>query len=145
MLFLKDASDRLEIEKGSAPIVREVEQRASKIFGSSWMELLSPTVRNELESSKFRKYKTRLVRDLLRVVRNKAHHYRDLPEEVQLDFGVYPDEYVSYFQRRFPMLSFSYLTCSVLGKAWGDQRGRTRPHGRHCLVNRTRRLNEGRL
>lgn len=44
------------------------------------------------------------IRDLLRVIRNKKHHYRDLPEDVQQVVGALPDGYLSYFAKRYPML-----------------------------------------
>ena len=39
-----------------------------------WHELLEPAVREDLR--KHRSYRGRSVRDLLRALRNKKHHYR---------------------------------------------------------------------
>ncbi len=44
------------------------------------------------------------VRDLLRAIRNKKHHYRELPDEVKQSLGSLPDEFVDYFVGRFPKL-----------------------------------------
>ncbi|KAG7470358.1 lysosomal alpha-glucosidase [Solea senegalensis] len=56
------------------------------------------------------------VRDLLRAMRNKKHHYRELPAEVQETLGSIPDDFVSYFTSRFPhLLMHTYLamwTCA---------------------------------
>jgi len=57
--------------------------------------------------NKFRKYNSSKLRDLLRIIRNKAHHYRDLPQELQQLLGGVPDGYLQYFTQRFPKL-FSY-------------------------------------
>lgn len=51
---------------------------------------------------KFRTYKGSKVRDLLRAMRNKKHHYQELPAEVQQSLGQVPDEFVTYFTDRFP-------------------------------------------
>ncbi|XP_067472371.1 uncharacterized protein [Thunnus thynnus] len=65
---------------------------------------------------KFRSYKGGSVRDLLRAMRNKKHHYRELPAEVQETLGSIPDDFVSYFTSRFPhLLMHTYLamrTCA---------------------------------
>lgn len=37
-------------------------------------------------------------------MRNKKHHYRELPEEVKASLGHVPDEFVQYFTSRFPRL-----------------------------------------
>ncbi|MBV99046.1 Serine/threonine-protein kinase/endoribonuclease IRE1, partial [Eschrichtius robustus] len=58
---------------------------------------------------KFRTYKGGSVRDLLRAMRNKKHHYRELPEEVRETLGPLPDGFVRYFTSRFPhLLSHTY-------------------------------------
>ncbi|KAG7250310.1 hypothetical protein CRUP_002036 [Coryphaenoides rupestris] len=53
---------------------------------------------------KFRTYKGNSVRDLLRAMRNKKHHYHELPKEVQDTLGEVPEGFVSYFTSRFPRL-----------------------------------------
>lgn len=44
------------------------------------------------------------MRDLLRAVRNKKHHFRELPAEVRQALGRVPDSFVQYFTERFPRL-----------------------------------------
>lgn len=39
-----------------------------------------------LFQGKYRKYNLNSLRDLLRVLRNKSHHFRELPEELQVRF-----------------------------------------------------------
>ncbi|CAN9505227.1 unnamed protein product [Ophioblennius macclurei] len=49
-------------------------------------------------------------------MRNKKHHYRELPADVQETLGSIPDDFVSYFTSRFPhLLTHTYLamrTCA---------------------------------
>ena len=54
--------------------------------------------------NKFRRYNGVSVRDLLRAIRNKKHHYRELPDLVKSSLGNVPDEFVDYFTHRFPKL-----------------------------------------
>jgi len=102
LLFLKDASDRLEIEKPTAEIVIKLEQKAGVIVGSDWMTRLDTNLVDNL--GKYRKYNSQTVRDLMRVMRNKSHHFRDLPEVVQLALGPLPSGFIKYFSVRFPLL-----------------------------------------
>ncbi|KAK8716887.1 hypothetical protein V6N13_044180 [Hibiscus sabdariffa] len=52
----------------------------------------------------YRRYKFDGVRDLLRVMRNKSHHYRELPQEIQELVGPVPEGFYGYFDCRFPRL-----------------------------------------
>jgi serine/threonine-protein kinase/endoribonuclease IRE1 len=54
---------------------------------------------------KYRKYDFSKISDLLRLIRNKSHHYRDLPEEVRLTvIGPPPSQFLCYFISKFPLL-----------------------------------------
>ncbi|KAJ6736551.1 SERINE/THREONINE-PROTEIN KINASE/ENDORIBONUCLEASE IRE1B [Salix viminalis] len=53
---------------------------------------------------RYRRYKFDSIRDLLRVIRNKSHHYRELPQEIKELLGSHPEGFESYFSRRFPKL-----------------------------------------
>ena len=44
------------------------------------------------------------VRDLLRALRNKKHHYNELPEVTKLMYGRIPDQFTDYWTSRFPKL-----------------------------------------
>lgn len=118
--FLKDTSDYFEFQKPTSRHVIHFETEAQyyKIIpNNNWTLNLPKDVLDDL--NKFRKYNPTKVRDLLRVIRNKAHHYRDLDPETQKIFGSLPDEFLNYFcQERFPLLfSFSWeymkLNCST--------------------------------
>lgn len=157
--FLRDASDRLEIERATADVVVAMEDRGPLVIANKeklrsastaltapatrgrraipsqalskrggpgsysaavlprlaasgsggnppadWMRALDGKLREELRTGKFRKYNGQEVRDLLRVIRNKAHHFRDLPADMQAILGPLPGGFVAYFEKRFPHL-----------------------------------------
>ena len=57
------------------------------------------------------------MRDLLRVIRNKMNHFRELPPRVQDEVGAPPDGFYQYFASRFPGLllhayRFAYRNCA---------------------------------
>ncbi|BGP34160.1 bifunctional endoribonuclease/protein kinase ire1 [Rhodotorula toruloides] len=104
LLFICDASDRFEIMERDPPTSTLVtlESRAREIVGDDWQKALDRTFLENL--GKYRKYDGASVRDLLRVLRNKKHHYQDLPEGVQRALGDLPGGFLSYFTTRFPHL-----------------------------------------
>ncbi|KAJ7560303.1 hypothetical protein O6H91_04G123100 [Diphasiastrum complanatum] len=102
--FLRDASDRIELEDretGSA-LLEAIESVADKALGGSWEEKLDGPFLENL--GKYRRYNYQSVRDLLRVVRNKSNHFRELPLNLQELFGTVPEGFEKYFRRRFPRL-----------------------------------------
>jgi serine/threonine-protein kinase/endoribonuclease IRE1 len=79
--FLRDTSDR--IDKTDEPdFINAMESIAPLAFGGKWNEKLDPALIADL--GKYRKYNFESVRDLLRVIRNKSGHYRELPRELQV-------------------------------------------------------------
>ncbi|KAL0213609.1 hypothetical protein RCL1_007235 [Eukaryota sp. TZLM3-RCL] len=101
--FLIDVSDRVESEPAEHPLVISLEATCRKVVGSTgWMALFDSTFLAEL--GKHRKYNSNSVRDLLRVVRNKKNHYRDLSHELRQYLGPLPSGYLNYFTSRFPKL-----------------------------------------
>jgi serine/threonine-protein kinase/endoribonuclease IRE1 len=104
LLFLKDASDALEFVKPDTPLVLEMESRATAVLRphTNWREPLDVKFLDNLGT--YRKYDFGAMRDLLRVIRNKYQHYRELPDDVQQLLGHPPRDYLDYFLRRFPRL-----------------------------------------
>ncbi|XP_051996106.1 serine/threonine-protein kinase/endoribonuclease IRE1-like isoform X1 [Xyrauchen texanus] len=100
--FFQDVSDRIEKEPLDGPIVRQLERGGRFVVKGVWRDHITVPLQTDLR--KFRSYKGGSVRDLLRAMRNKKHHYRELPEEVQETLGSIPDDFVSYFTSRFPLL-----------------------------------------
>ncbi|KAM0753662.1 hypothetical protein T439DRAFT_322550 [Meredithblackwellia eburnea MCA 4105] len=104
LLFICDASDRFEIMERDPPAATLVtlEGDAAAVVGDDWQKALDRTLLDNL--GKYRKYDGKSVRDLLRVLRNKKHHYQDLPETVRKNLGDLPGGFLTYFTSRFPRL-----------------------------------------
>ncbi|KAJ1033950.1 hypothetical protein NDA16_000158 [Ustilago loliicola] len=102
--FLQDASDRFEIMEKDPPTAALVllESRARNVLGTDWHRRCDKMFLENL--GKFRKYDPSSVQDLLRAMRNKKHHYQDLPPTLKKILGSLPDGYLNYFTRRFPEL-----------------------------------------
>ncbi|XP_064478803.1 serine/threonine-protein kinase/endoribonuclease IRE1-like [Ornithodoros turicata] len=100
--FFQDVSDRIEKEPPDSSIVRSLERSGFEVVKGDWREQITEELQKDLR--KFRTYKGNSVRDLLRALRNKKHHYRELPEALQAELGTIPDEFVGYFVTRFPLL-----------------------------------------
>ncbi|XP_032900007.1 serine/threonine-protein kinase/endoribonuclease IRE1 [Amblyraja radiata] len=110
--FFQDISDRIEKEPLDGPIVRELERGGRSVVQGDWKEHITVPLQTDLR--KFRSYKGSSVRDLLRAMRNKKHHYRELPEDVRETLGSVPDEFVCYFTLRFPhLLLHTYLAMRI--------------------------------
>ncbi|XP_078736738.1 LOW QUALITY PROTEIN: serine/threonine-protein kinase/endoribonuclease IRE1 [Lampetra fluviatilis] len=100
--FFQDVSDRLEKEPLESPAVRALERGGRAVVRDDWRSRITPPLQIDLR--KFRSYRGSSVRDLLRAMRNKKHHYRELPSDVQQTLGAVPDDFVTYFTSRFPLL-----------------------------------------
>ncbi|KAH9854607.1 hypothetical protein C2E23DRAFT_867214 [Lenzites betulinus] len=104
LTFLQDASDRFEImcrDPKDANLLA-LEKGANDVVGADWHARLDKLFIDNL--GKFRKYDGRSVQDLLRALRNKKHHYQDLPDNVKRLLGSMPEGFLAYFTRRFPRL-----------------------------------------
>ncbi|XP_054809745.1 serine/threonine-protein kinase/endoribonuclease IRE1a-like [Prosopis cineraria] len=103
--FLRDASDRVELEDrltGSS-LLMALESIAPEAFdGANWDKKIEPAFIADI--GRYRRYKFGSVRDLLRVMRNKLNHYRELPQEIQELLGPVPEGFNEYFASRFPKL-----------------------------------------
>ncbi|XP_016105912.1 serine/threonine-protein kinase/endoribonuclease IRE1 [Sinocyclocheilus grahami] len=100
--FFQDVSDRIEKEPADSVIVARLENSGRSVVRTNWRMHISAPLQADLR--KFRTYKGNSVRDLLRAMRNKKHHYHELPPEVQTALGEVPDGFVAYFTSRFPRL-----------------------------------------
>uniref|UniRef100_A0A673M791 Serine/threonine-protein kinase/endoribonuclease IRE1 n=1 Tax=Sinocyclocheilus rhinocerous TaxID=307959 RepID=A0A673M791_9TELE len=100
--FFQDVSDRIEKEPADSAIVSRLENSGRSVVRTNWRMHISAPLQADLR--KFRTYKGNSVRDLLRALRNKKHHYHELPPEVQTALGEVPDGFVAYFTSRFPRL-----------------------------------------
>ncbi|NXL29725.1 ERN1 endoribonuclease, partial [Glaucidium brasilianum] len=100
--FFQDVSDRIEKEPAEGPIVSALEAGARWVVRTNWRMHISLPLQTDLR--KFRTYKGGSVRDLLRAMRNKKHHYHELPPDVRAALGSVPEGFVQYFTSRFPRL-----------------------------------------
>ncbi|EPY51006.1 IRE protein kinase Ire1 [Schizosaccharomyces cryophilus OY26] len=102
--FLIDVSDRFEVEERDppSPLLQCLENNAQLVVGENWMADLHSSLIDNL--GRYRKYDGSKVLDILRVLRNKRHHYQDLPENVRAILGSVPDGFTAYFTEKFPSL-----------------------------------------
>ncbi|KAF4377676.1 hypothetical protein G4B88_006956 [Cannabis sativa] len=102
--FLRDTSDRVELEdrKPESALLKELESIAPIALGGKWNVKMDKEFMMNI--GQYRRYKFDSIRDLLRVMRNKLNHYRELPKEIQELLGSVPDGYNDYFGSRFPRL-----------------------------------------
>ncbi|XP_049523631.1 serine/threonine-protein kinase/endoribonuclease IRE1-like isoform X2 [Dermacentor silvarum] len=106
--FFQDVSDRIEKEPPDSAVVRRLERGGFEVVRGDWRDHITEELQKDLR--KYRTYKGHSVRDLLRAMRNKKHHYRELPEALQSELGTIPEEFVGYFTSRFPqLLQHTYL------------------------------------
>jgi len=108
---LLDVSDRAEDEPKDGPLKLQLEYKAEEVVGPNWMERLCPELASNLNEGVRRKYATSSVRDCLRVIRNKKHHYHELPAATQRSLGSMPDGFYQYFAVRFPQLLLHAYAC----------------------------------
>ena len=82
--FLHDTSDRVELEdrEANSDILTALESVAPIAVGTKWDEKMDVAFINDI--GRYRRYKYDSVRHLLRVMRNKLNHYRELPAEIQV-------------------------------------------------------------
>ncbi|XP_049357356.1 serine/threonine-protein kinase/endoribonuclease IRE1a [Solanum verrucosum] len=102
--FLRDSSDRVELEdrETSSDLLKALEGTAPVALGGKWDEKMEPPFIKNI--GHYRRYRFDSIRDLLRVMRNKLNHYRELPTEIQEILGTVPEGFDGYFRRRFPQL-----------------------------------------
>jgi len=110
--FLLAASDHMEFEKPTAEVVLHFETYSAEVLGGyDWVARLDPLLVENL--GKYRKYKGDSLRDVLRVIRNKVHHFRDLSANLQAVLGPVPEGYYQYFRSRFPLLLMRTLRAGL--------------------------------
>ncbi|XP_062143490.1 serine/threonine-protein kinase/endoribonuclease IRE1a-like isoform X2 [Alnus glutinosa] len=104
LTFLRDTSDRVELEdrETHSNLLQALERIGLVALGGKWDEKMETAFITNI--GRYRRYKFDSVRDLLRVMRNKLNHYRELPKEIQELVGPVPEGYDNYFASRFPRL-----------------------------------------
>ena len=83
--FLRDTSDRIELEdrESNSDFIKALEGIGPMVVGGGkWDVKMERTFINNV--GHYRRYKYDSVRDLLRLMRNKLSHYRELPKQIQV-------------------------------------------------------------
>jgi len=99
--LIQDLSDRLEFNsQNNSDLISKLELIATKngvLKGckDNWPNALHSSL--VLELQKWRKYNYASFTDLLRFIRNKKNHYRELPEEAKVLVGSTNESYLKYF------------------------------------------------
>lgn len=107
--FFQDVSDRVEKAEPDDDVLLELEDNASPVVKLDWRVHIHEEVAKDLR--KYRTYKGTSVRDLLRALRNKKHHFRELTKEAQQSLGETQEAFAHYWTSRFPLLLVhAYLT-----------------------------------
>lgn len=88
--FLRDISDRIELEdrENESELLKALENIGAAAFGGKWVEKLDAALINDM--GRYRKYNFGCMRDLLRVIRNKQNHYRELSKELKVCLNMVP-------------------------------------------------------
>ncbi|KAK9828434.1 hypothetical protein WJX81_007728 [Elliptochloris bilobata] len=105
LAFLVALSDRVECEdrEEDQTLLAALEAVSEEALGGrNWQARLDAELLGNL--GRYRRYRGSSLRDLLRVIRNKHNHWRELPEALQQRLGPPSDGFLLYFKDRFPRL-----------------------------------------
>ncbi|XP_036324827.1 serine/threonine-protein kinase/endoribonuclease IRE1 [Rhagoletis pomonella] len=112
LAFLQDVSDRVEKLQFHVEPLKSLEKNGRCIVRDDWNAHVDPLITEDLR--KYRGYMGASVRDLLRALRNKKHHYHELTPEVQQKLGCIPHDFTNYWINKFPeLISHAYHAFSI--------------------------------
>ena len=95
--------DRLNSEPEGSPVKQQLEAYLSQLPElHNWRERVPPCLFEDRTNKRVVAYTTHS--DVLRLIRNKACHYRDLDRRERAVLGSYPDGMYHFFDTRFPSL-----------------------------------------
>ncbi|KAJ8935645.1 hypothetical protein NQ318_010553 [Aromia moschata] len=111
--FFQDVSDRVEKVEIDDGVLKALEHNGLQVVKLDWQEHIHDEVAGDLR--KYRSYQGGSVRDLLRALRNKKHHFWELSEEAQKSLGELPDAFTHYWigSVSFTLSATHGLQCSV--------------------------------
>lgn len=112
--FLANISDILENRGADGMMLcRRLERNRYKIFRDTWMDRLDRAIVDDLCSR--RTYNPNSVQSLLRAIRNKGRHYKELPEDIKTIYKTFPSGFVEYYMQLFPrLLMVCYISASCI-------------------------------
>ncbi|XP_065159273.1 serine/threonine-protein kinase/endoribonuclease IRE1 [Atheta coriaria] len=102
LAFFQDVSDRVEKSDATDPVLLALEANSQFVVRGDWKHHIDQEVSSDLR--KYRNYRGNSLRDLLRALRNKKHHYHELTRESQVLLGEIPEKFTMYWTTRFPLL-----------------------------------------
>ncbi|XP_072763557.1 serine/threonine-protein kinase/endoribonuclease IRE1 [Anoplolepis gracilipes] len=108
--FFQDISDRVEKDQFDSPALVALETCSECVVRDDWRMHIDLEVATDLR--KYRSYRGNSVRDLLRALRNKKHHYRELSPKAQESLGEIPEKFTEYWLSRFPCL-LRHVWCAM--------------------------------
>lgn len=115
LAFFQDVSDRVEKAEVDDIVLQTLEDNAIPVVKSDWRVHIHEEVAKDLR--KYRTYTGQSVRDLLRALRNKKHHFRELTREAQEYLGEIPEAFTNYWTSRFPLLLVhSWITMQIVSR-----------------------------
>ena len=102
--FLLKVSDRFEVERRDPPseLLVKLEQTGKRIHKGNWHKRFNNEFLEHLTTH--RKYQPDKLMDLLRALRNKYHHFNDMPPSLQEKMRPLPQGFYEYFALKFPSL-----------------------------------------
>ncbi|GMS82652.1 hypothetical protein PENTCL1PPCAC_4827, partial [Pristionchus entomophagus] len=107
LTFFCEVSDRIVGLVSWSPVLQRVEENKLDLTGGNWLSRICAPVFEALskhrKSENLEMYTGLSVRELLRVIRNVKHHYRNFLDDAQEALGGYT-KFLSYFYKRFPDL-----------------------------------------
>ncbi|XP_060523248.1 serine/threonine-protein kinase/endoribonuclease IRE1 [Cylas formicarius] len=121
LAFFQDVSDRVEKAESDDRVLQALEANGAPVVKLDWRAHIHEEVAKDLR--KYRTYRGESVRDLLRALRNKKHHFRELTREAQRSLGEIPDAFTRYWTGRFPLLlahAWVSMQCVARENAFGN-------------------------
>ena len=107
--FILEVSDKLE-QDNSSPYLYEIESNSPAVIGYRWDNRIHQSFLED--SNRYRKYDYHSIRDLLRFIRNKKHHFYELSPDLQSMLSPLPFKFCAYFESRFPQLFMHCVSVS---------------------------------
>lgn len=105
--FFLTVSDRIEKETNT-DIIKSLESNRLDVVRGDWRRHVAIELLHDLKN--FRSYRGTSITDLLRALRNKRRHYKEIDKNVLEILGAIPNEFCKYFTSRFPrLLVHSYV------------------------------------
>ena len=96
--------------KGSsaAQLKQTLECNAATVFQGSWRKPLDTVILKDINSKTFNEHE---ICDLLKIIRNKATHFSELPEIRRAAYLGSQEGVAEYYNRKFPqLLAYTYQT-----------------------------------